>query len=151
MATKYNPRKKHNAGTVRTSTNTTGGSRTRNTVTTKPNSNYTKSRSVNRNGTVKLTSTHKSPSGFVTRTSQSVGSKPSKIKEPKFITYDPFKAPRKRKSKSRARGGSRKSSGGGILILMLFGLIAGLFQLVRWTFSLIFSLIGWVFSRFFNK
>jgi hypothetical protein len=93
MATKYGTRKKHNAGTARTSTNNRGGSRTRKSVTVKTG-NFTRSRSVNRNGTVKLTTTHKSPSGFITRTSKSVGSKPSKIKAPKFIKAKPFKLPK---------------------------------------------------------
>jgi hypothetical protein len=115
MATKYGPRKKHNAGTVRTSTNNQGGSRTRKTTTVKTG-NYTRSRSVNRNGTVRLTTTHKSPSGFITRAVSTVGSKPSKPKAPKFIKAKPFKAPKMRSFKSpKIRSSSGSSFGFGSL------------------------------------
>ena len=98
MATKYGPKRRHNSGTVRRSTNTTGGSRTRSTVTTKTG-NFTRSRSVNRNGTVRQTTTHKSPSGFITRTVKTIGSSPSKPKKPKFIVPKVFKLPKFKKSK----------------------------------------------------
>lgn len=111
MATKYGPRKKHNAGTVRTSTNNRGGSRTRKTTTVKTG-NFTKSRSVNRNGTVRLTTTHKSPSGFITRSVSTVGSKPSKPKAPKFIKTKPFKAPKMKTFKApKIRSSSSSSLG----------------------------------------
>jgi hypothetical protein len=113
MATKYGSRKKHNAGTVRTSTNNRGGSRTRKTTTVKTG-NYTRSRSVNRNGTVRLTTTHKSPSGFITRAVSTIGSKPSKPKAPKFIKAKPFKAP-KMKSFKAPKIRSSSSSGLGSL------------------------------------
>lgn len=145
MATKYGPRKKHNAGTVRTSTNTLGGSRTRKTVSVKT-SNITRSRSVNRNGTVRLTTTHKSPSGFITRSVQTIGSKPSKPKAPKFIKAKPYKAPKMKTFKapkirmSSGRRG-RRSSGGGVATIALFGvgIIACIFSLIGWLFSLIFG------------
>jgi hypothetical protein len=155
MATKYGPRKKHNSGTVRTSTNNKGGSRTRKTVTVKTG-NFTKSRSVNRNGTVRLTTTHKSPSGFITRSVSTVGSKPSKPKAPKFIKATPFKAPKMPKFKSpklfkpskmsspfsfSSGRRSRSSSSGGdeIVATVGIGLFAGLFALIAWIFSLIFG------------
>ena len=112
MATKYGPRKKHNAGTVRRSTNTTGGSRTRSTTTVKTG-NFTRSRSVNRNGTVRQTTTHKSPAGFITRTVKTIGSSPSKPKKPKFIVPKLFKAPKLKPikpMKMAKSGGSSKSS-----------------------------------------
>lgn len=122
MATKIGPRKKHNSGTVRTTTNTQGGSRTRKTVTTKTG-NYTRSRSVNRDGTVKTTTTHKAPSGFITRTSQSVGSKPSKPKVPKFIKANPFKVPKVLVSKPKI--GKGKSGGSRLDIEKTIGGLEG--------------------------
>lgn len=101
MATKYGPRKKHNAGTIRKSTNNRGGSRTRSTTTTK-RGNFTFSRSVNRNGTVRQTKTHKSPSGWITRSVTTIGSKPRKPKAPKFIKAKPFKLPKFKISKSKS-------------------------------------------------
>lgn len=119
MATKYGPRKKHNAGTIRSSTTTKGGSRTRKTVTVKTG-NYTRSRSVNKNGTVRQTTTHKSPSGFWTRKTKTTGSSPSKPKAPKFIKAKPFKAPKlkifkgsKTTYKSSGRSSRRRSSSSG--------------------------------------
>jgi hypothetical protein len=149
MATKYGPRKKHNAGTVRTSTNTQGGSRTRKTTTVKTG-NFTRSRSVNRNGTVRLTTTHKSPSGFITRSVSTVGSKPSKPKAPKFIKSKPFKAPkmktfkapRIRTTMSSGRRGRSSSSGDSMILLLVVGIFAGLFSLIAWIFKTIFSLVS---------
>jgi hypothetical protein len=157
MATKYGPRKKHNSGTVRTSTNNQGGSRTRKTVTTKTG-NFTRSRSVNRNGTVKLTTTHKSPAGWITRTSQSIGSKPSKPKAPKFIKATPFKAPKFSVSKpkviktnygsARKGGRGRRSSGGDDLVIAAgVGIFVGLFYLIGWIFKTLYRLICWSINR----
>ena len=109
MATKYGPRKKHNAGTVRKSTNNTGGSRTRSTTTVKTG-NFTRSRSVNRNGTVRQTTTHKSPAGFITRTVKTIGSAPSKPKAPKFIVPKLFKPPALKKLKSAKVNTSKAKS-----------------------------------------
>ena len=109
MATKYGPRKKHNAGTVRKSTNNTGGSRTRSTTTVKTG-NFTRSRSVNRNGTVRQTTTHKSPAGFITRTVKTIGSAPSKPKAPKFIVPKLFKAPKLKPMKAAKVIQSKSSS-----------------------------------------
>lgn len=151
MATKYGPRKKHNAGTVRSSTTTKGGSRTRKTVTVKTG-NYTRSRSVNKNGTVRQTTTHKSPSGFWTRTTKTIGSKPSNPKAPKFIKAKPFKLPKIRISKSKSsiskstgRRSSSRSYGGGYsssegFFTTLFMLP---FRLVGWILDMIFSFIFW--------
>jgi len=86
MAYKRSGRKKFNSGTSFTTTNTKGGSRTRKTTSVKLGSTgRTKSRSVNKNGTVRLTTTHKSPAGWITRTVKTIGSKPSKPKAPRFI------------------------------------------------------------------
>lgn len=142
MAVKYGSRKRHNAGTIRKSTSTRGGSRTRSTTTTK-RGNYTYSRSVNRDGTVRQTKTHKSPAGFITRTVSTIGSKPKKPKTPKFITAKPYKPPKIRINKStvgsyrtstrRSRGSSRSysggSGGGGELIVLLF---FGIFVFMWW-------------------
>jgi hypothetical protein len=155
MATKYGPRKKHNAGTKRTSYSTKTG-RTRSTVTTKTG-NYTRSRSVNKNGTVRQTTTHKSPSGFWTRTTKTIGSKPSKPKAPKFIKVNPFKAPKLPKMKSasvktRSSGSNRKSrsySGGssdgdpGFFLSLLLWPIEALFTVIGWVFGLIIWCIKW--------
>jgi len=110
MATKYGPRKKHNAGTVRRSTNTTGGSRTRSTTTVKTGS-FTRSRSVNRNGTVRQTTTHKSPSGFITRKVKTSGSAPSKPKAPKFVMPKLFKAPTFKRTKAPKSSTPRTKNG----------------------------------------
>lgn len=153
MATKYGPRKKHNAGTIRSSTTQKGG-RTRKTVTVKTG-NYTRSRSVNKDGTVRQTTTHKSPSGFWTRTTKTIGSKPSKPRAPKFVKSKPFKLPKIRISKpkvSRARSssgrsrsysgnyGSYSSNEGFFMKLFMFP-----FRLIGWIFSFIFWCFKWGF------
>lgn len=155
MATKYGPRKKHNAGTIRSSTTTRGGSRTRKTVTVKTG-NYTRSRSVNKNGTVRQTTTHKSPSGFWTRTTKTIGSKPSKPKAPKFVKVKSFKVPKIRllsapkvrvskgsSSRSRRSGGSSGNytydeSEGFFTTLLLMP-----FRIVGWFIEMIFTFIFW--------
>lgn len=143
MATKYGPRKRSNAGTSRKSTNNTGGSRTRTTQTTKFG-NVTKSRSVNRNGTIRQTTTHKSPSGWITRSVKTVGSAPSKPKAPKFIKAKPFKAPKIRipkftSSRSYSSGRSRSYRGGGgskadgFIVGLFFAAIVLFFAAIWWT------------------
>ena len=149
MATKYGPRKKHNAGTIRSSTTQKGG-RTRKTVTVKTG-NYTRSRSVNKNGTVRQTTTHKSPSGFWTRTTKTIGSKHSKPKAPKFIKAKPFKLPKIRISKpkvtrSRSSSGSRRSYSGGIVS----GLIFAPFEFIISIILMPFRLVGWIISGFIS-
>jgi len=73
---------------------------------------------VNRNGTVRQTTTHKSPSGFITRTVKTSGSAPSKPKAPKFIVPKLFKPPALKKLKSpkvttpRTKNGSFSFFGG---------------------------------------
>lgn len=108
MATKYGSRKKHNAGTIRSSTNNKGGSRTRKTTTVKSGGS-TRSRSVNRNGTVKLTTTRKTAAGYV-RTSKTVGSVAKAPKAPKFVKAKPFKAPKMPKMKSTTYKAPKASS-----------------------------------------
>lgn len=111
MATKYGSRKKHNAGTIRSSTNNKGGSRTRKTTTVKSGGS-TRSRSVNRNGTVKLTTTRKTAAGYV-RTSKTVGSAPKPPKAPKFVKAKSYKAPKMPKIKVPKFKASSSSSSGG--------------------------------------
>ena len=89
---------KRNAGKTRKSYNSnTGKGHTRVTQTTQKSPSLKISRSNNRNGTIRETTTWKRPDGFWTRKTRTVGSKPSPVRKPKFIKAKPFKAPKLRK------------------------------------------------------
>ena len=105
---------KRNAGKTRKSYNSnTGKGHTRVTQTTQKSPSLKISRSNNRNGTIRETTTWKRPDGFWTRKTRTVGSKPSPVRKPKFIKAKPFKAPKLRKIRkpkaSRYYNSSRKS------------------------------------------
>lgn len=123
MAIKYSKRKKHNSGTIRKSYNNKTG-RTRVTTTVKQR-NYTRSRSVNKDGSVRITQTHKSPSGFITRTTKTFGSKSKKSAPPKVKRIVTKKPKKVRFTVSGSKTGTYTSSKGTwfwiiIVIILLY-------------------------------
>lgn len=109
MATKRVSRTKHNAGHLTTTYNNETG-QTRKTTSVKTG-NYTRSRSRNANGTIRTTTTHRAPNGFVTRKTKTIGSKPSRPKKPKFIKPKVYKAPKVRKPRAVRASRPRSSRG----------------------------------------
>lgn len=127
MAIKYSKRKKHNSGTIRKSYNNKTG-RTRVTTTVKQK-HYTRSRSVNQDGSVRITKTHRSPSGFITRTVKTFGKRKSSA-SPKIsstVTKKPKKISYSRPSKSKTVNHKSNSSGSWFWLVAVVILLYWLF------------------------
>lgn len=141
------------SGTGRqTRTTSFPGGRTRVSTTRKLSHGFTQSRSVNKNGTVKVRTTHKRPDGIQSTKQKTYGSAPRKPKAPKFIKAKPFKlpklgvfrnkakvyTPKVSRSRSRSSGGTSESGFGFIDILLLP------ITIPIWLISLPFRLLFWL-------
>jgi hypothetical protein len=139
------------SGTGRqTRTTSVPGGRTRVSTTRKLSHGFTQSRSVNKNGTVKVRTTHKTPAGIMSTKQKTYGSAPRKPKAPKFIKAKPFRLPKFRIGKPKVsvakagRSGRVRSGSGGssdglsfiefllLPILIPIWIIKGIFSFTIW-------------------
>ncbi len=151
MAFKKTQRK---SGTGRqTRTTSVPGGRTRVSTTRKLSHGFTQSRSVNKNGTVKVRTTHKTPAGIMSTKQKTYGSAPRKQKAPKFIKAKPFKLPKFRMSKPKvsvAKSRSvrvRSSSGGSSEGLSFIEFLLLPILIPIWIIRSIFRFIVWLITN----
>lgn len=144
------------SGTGRqTRTTSIPGGRTRVSTTRKLSHAFTQSRSVNRNGTVKVRTTHKTPAGIQSTKQKTYGKAPRKPKAPKFIKAKPFRLPKLGIFRNKAKvsstrvsnGRSRSSSGGsegsfGFVDILLLPITIPI-----WLISLPFRLVFWLLGN----